>query len=97
MIAKKTGVICVVLLLVSVLGVSVGITGSGTYGEEGGANELMGDVTEIHTWEDLHNMRDDLAGSYRLMNDLGPEDAGYDDYASDQADGGARVVTNRRR
>lgn len=81
MIAKKTGVVgIVVLLLVSVIGVSVGITGGGTFEEEGGANELMGDVIEIRTWEDLHNMRDDLAGNYRLMNDLGPGDAGYNDH-----------------
>ncbi len=86
---KKTGVMCiVVLLLVSVLGVAVGITGGWSIEEEVRAND-RDDVVEIHTWEDLHNMRDDLAGNYILMNDLGPEDAGYDEYASDQADGGA--------
>ena len=81
MIAKKTGVMCVVvLLLVSVIGVSVGITGGGTIEEESGATDFMGDVVEIYTWEDLHNMHFDLDGNYRLMNDLGPEDEGYDDY-----------------
>ncbi len=90
MIAKKTGVVGIlVLLLVSVIGVSVGITSGGTFEQELVANELMGDVIEIYTWEDLHNMRYNLAGDYVLMNDLGPEDAGYDDYASDQADSGA--------
>ena len=90
MIAKKTGVISiVVLLLVSVFGVSIGITGVGTFEEEGGANEVMGDVIEIFAWEDLHNMRDNLTASYRLMNDLGLSDVGYDDYASLNANGGA--------
>ena len=73
-----------VMLLVSVVSVAMGVSLMG----EVTANELMGNVIEIRTWEDLHNMRDDLAGSYRLMNDLGPEDPGYHDYASDQANGG---------
>ncbi len=51
--------------------------------------EFMGDVVEIYTWEDLHNIRNDPAGDYRLMNDLGPEDEGYDDYASENADNGS--------
>ncbi len=90
MIAKKTGVMCVVLLLlVSVIGVAVGFTGGGDFEDEVEANDFTGDVIEIHTWEDLHNMRDDLTGDYVLMNDLGPEDEGYDEYASDQADDGS--------
>jgi len=40
---------------------------------------------KIHTWEDLNNIRNDLAGNYVLMNDLGPEDEGYNDYASKEA------------
>ncbi len=87
MIVKKTGVMCIVmLLLVSVLGVSVGITGSGTFEEEVGANNLMDDVIEIHTWEDLHNMQDDLAGNYTLMNDLTLECEGYLDYNEQRDD-----------
>jgi len=78
---KETLTLVVVgLLVVSGFGVAVGITDGGTFEEDSGSNELMGDVIEIHTWEDLHNMRDDLAGNYTLMNDLGPEDEGYDDH-----------------
>ena len=75
----------IVMLLVSAVGITVG----GLFEEEVGANELMGDFIELYTWEDLHNMRDDLTGIYRLMNDLGPEDVGYDDYASENANDSA--------
>ncbi len=42
----------------------------------------------IYTWEDLHNIRNDLKGHYTLMNDLTPDCSGYHEYASENADGG---------
>ncbi|MCC5877692.1 MAG: InlB B-repeat-containing protein, partial [Candidatus Sumerlaeia bacterium] len=43
---------------------------------------------EINSWADLNSMRDNLGLSYVLMTDLGLSDAGYDDYASGDANGG---------
>ncbi len=37
-------------------------------------------VTFIYTWEDLHNIRDDLTGHYILMNNLNSATDGYSDY-----------------
>ncbi len=56
----------------------------------------MGDVTEIHTWEDLYNIRDYLADNYKLMNDLTPGYKGYYEYASEDADGRCRVAAYQR-
>lgn len=50
---------------------------------------VLAQPIEIYTWEDLHNMRNDLTADYILMNDLGPDDPGYDTYAGPQANGGA--------
>ena len=74
-----------IMLLVSVVGLATG----GWLENEVVAYDLMGDVVEIYIWEDLHNMCDELAGNYVLMNDLGPGDVGYDDYASQNANDGA--------
>ena len=43
---------------------------------------------EIWDWYDLHAMRDDLGGSYILMNDLDSTTAGYAALASPTANGG---------
>ncbi len=64
----------VMMLVVSAVGFSIGVT------FEEGSNDLLGDVIEIHTWEDLNNIRNDLAGDYRLMNDLNETSAGYMDH-----------------
>ena len=38
------------------------------------------DFISVSTWEDLHNVRDDLDGDYVLQADLDHESAGYADY-----------------
>ena len=43
----------------------------------------------VSSWEDLHNVRLFLSGSYILERDLGPLDEGYDIYASPAANDGA--------
>ena len=43
----------------------------------------------VSSWEDLHNMRDDLSGGYLLTQNLGPNDPGYDTYAGPTANSGA--------
>ena len=43
---------------------------------------------EIETWEHLDNVRLNLDANFILVNDLSPSDDDYDDFASDQADGG---------
>ncbi|MFO8109727.1 MAG: hypothetical protein R6U17_04275 [Thermoplasmata archaeon] len=82
----KKGIIfgLTVMLLVSVVSVAIG----DGFEYDVSSDELMGDVIEIRTWEDPHNMRDALAGSYRSMNNLTTECEDYDDYASDQANDG---------
>ena len=44
---------------------------------------------EIGTWYDLDAIRDNLGGSYLLMNDLDSTTAGYEELASPTASGGA--------
>ncbi|MGM0510686.1 MAG: GLUG motif-containing protein, partial [Thermoplasmatota archaeon] len=46
-------------------------------------------VQEIYDWHDLNNTRENLTGDYVLMNDLDEDTAGYDDHASETANGGA--------
>ncbi len=46
-------------------------------------------ATEIHSWEDLHNVRNDLGADYILMTNLDADSPGYDDFAGPGADGGA--------
>jgi hypothetical protein len=43
---------------------------------------------EIRDWYDLHAIRNDLRGSYILMNDLDSATAGYTELASETANGG---------
>ncbi len=43
---------------------------------------------EVYTWEDLHDIQDDIYGTYQLMNDLTPDTEGYDEYASPLANDG---------
>ena len=45
-------------------------------------------LTEIRDWYDLDAVRDDLGGSYLLMNDLNATTAGYMELASAAANGG---------
>ena len=40
--------------------------------------------TEIRSWDDLHDIRDNLAGSYILMNDIDEESPGYETYNSNE-------------
>ncbi|MCC5875173.1 MAG: hypothetical protein JJU11_03035, partial [Candidatus Sumerlaeia bacterium] len=40
---------------------------------------------EISTWQQLHEMRNNLSGDFVLMNDLGPSDTGYETYAGPAA------------
>jgi hypothetical protein len=44
--------------------------------------------SEIHDWYDLDAIRDNLGGSYILMNDLDSTTAGYEELASPTANGG---------
>jgi hypothetical protein len=44
--------------------------------------------SEIHDWYDLDAVRDNLGGSYILMNDLDSATAGYEELASPTANGG---------
>jgi hypothetical protein len=45
--------------------------------------------TQITTWAELDNVRNNLSGDYILMNDLDETTAGYDTYASEAANAGA--------
>ena len=45
-------------------------------------------TVRIRDWHDLHGMRDDVAGSYVLMNDLDSETAGYHEVAGPAANDG---------
>lgn len=45
-------------------------------------------TVRIRDWHDLHRMRDDLAGSYLLMNDLDSQTAGYHEVAGPAANDG---------
>ena len=45
-------------------------------------------TSEIWDWYDLHAIRDNLGGSYTLMNDLDSTTAGYTELASETADEG---------
>jgi len=49
---------------------------------------IIPDYVEIRTWHDLDAMREDLGGSYVLMNDLDSTTAGYEDLAGETANGG---------
>jgi len=46
------------------------------------------DTVRIRDWHDLHRVRDDLAGSYVLMNDLDATTAGYGELAGPTAGDG---------
>ncbi len=80
MIVKKTRVMCIVmLLLVSVLGVSVGITCVGVFVDEFTTTELHNftsgsgtpdDPYMIYDVDDLQNMNNGLSAHYALANDI---------------------------
>ncbi|MCH8496261.1 MAG: hypothetical protein LAT57_11615, partial [Balneolales bacterium] len=44
--------------------------------------------TQIHSWADLHNVRNNMSGSYKLMTNLDENSPGYHTYASSSANGG---------
>jgi hypothetical protein len=44
-------------------------------------------ATEISSWEDLHNMRNDLTGDYILTTNLDADSPGYATYAGNTANG----------
>lgn len=46
-------------------------------------------MVDISDWADLDNIRNDLTGTYNLVNDLTPSTAGYDTHASINANGGS--------
>ena len=46
------------------------------------------EILEIWDWHDLHTIRDNLSGSYILMNDLDSTTAGYDELAGPTANEG---------
>jgi len=46
----------------------------------------VADPFQITNWEDLHNMREKLSGSYILLNDLDENTEGYVQYASPTTD-----------
>ena len=50
--------------------------------------EIPPDATEIRNWYELDAVRDNLKGSYVLMNDLDATTAGYAELASPSVDGG---------
>lgn len=51
---------------------------------------LYANPIEIHSWEDLHEIRTtDPTGHYLLMTNLDENSPGYDTYASADANGGA--------
>lgn len=63
---------------------TVGLAGIGGFGFSAfGASH-----TEIHSWEDLDNIRNNLGDSYTLMTDLDEDSPGYDDFAGPDANGG---------
>jgi len=53
-----------------------------------GRDESVISGQEIWTWYDLHAIRDNLGGSYLLMNDLDSTTAGYEELAAAIANGG---------
>jgi hypothetical protein len=74
----RSGILLVVVALV------VGMVG---YGGSCVVNPPSGDI-EIHDWYDLDDVRDNLAGSHILMNDLDSTTRGYQQLASPTANGG---------
>jgi hypothetical protein len=55
---------------------------------DGGYNPPSAQNLEIRTWSDLDAVRNNLDGSYILMNDLDSTTAGYEELASRTANGG---------
>jgi hypothetical protein len=53
-----------------------------------GCGEAVPEPTEISSWYDLDAVRDNMGGSYLLMNDLDSTTAGYKELASPTANGG---------
>jgi len=66
-----------ILLLVVVL----------TIGTTGCTDPVVHPVTKIESWEDLHNIRYTLEGSYVLMSNLDEDTEGYDKYVGNTTDG----------
>jgi len=79
--SKKTHVAAVIV------GILAGVVLVGA--SFGGVSAQQGGPTEIKDWNDLNDTRDDLDGEYVLVNDLTPQTDGYDDVASETANGGA--------
>jgi hypothetical protein len=65
---------------------STTITINGSYSISANFGEIT--VDRIWDWYDLDAIRDNLGGSYVLMNDLDSTTAGYTDLASETANGG---------
>ena len=64
------------------------ITVDGDYSITANFAPEISENLEIWDWYDLNAIRDNLSGSYILMNDLGSTTAGYEELASDTANGG---------
>jgi uncharacterized repeat protein (TIGR02543 family) len=72
--------------IADVYAASTTITINGSYSISANFEEITGD--QIWDWYDLDAIRDNLAGSYILMNDLDSTTAGYTELASETANGG---------
>jgi hypothetical protein len=68
--------VCIFLITVALIAGTVGCDGDGLQN------------LEIRTWYDLDAIRDNLGGSYILMNDLDSTTLGYEELASPTANGG---------
>ena len=77
---KGSALVVVLVLVMSVFVIGIGtVKGSGEM--DGGVDDLMEDEPkEIHDWEELYNVRDDLDEDYILMDTLDNDTHGYDDY-----------------
>ena len=72
--------------IADVYAASTTITINGSYSISANFEEITGD--QIWDWYDLDAIRDNLGGSYVLMNDLDSTTPGYTELASETANGG---------
>jgi len=86
---NKIFVLGIVLsLLFSVMLVAVG--GEATEIEQDireRTDDTISGVTGINDWHELYEVRNDLSGDYELMNDLGPDTDGYEQYNDPETEG----------
>ncbi len=81
-------VFVVTLLIISVLSTFfVGVGGAESI-QSNPELQSNGEI-EISNWTDLNDIRNDLTGDYVLVSDLNENTAGYETYASSNANGGS--------